>query len=64
MAADMLEFELIGIDTEQFALFEENLPAKEKAIELNTNLEFAANREYKILTVAVTFTFENKKKYL
>ncbi len=62
MGADVLEFELVGIKTEQFACFEENLPAKKKAISLNTNLEFGVNQAHKILTTAVTFTFENAKK--
>lgn len=62
MASEILEFELIGIQTQQFACFENNLPSKKKAISLNTNLEFGVNQEHKILTVAVTFTFENAKK--
>lgn len=54
-------FKLLGLKTEQFALFEENFSTNKKS-ELATNLEFKVNIEKCQVGVFSTFTFEQSKK--
>lgn len=58
---ERVKFFLIGLKTEQFATFEENL-SKTKKIGLNTNLRFRINKEAQQIGVFATFTFEQTKK--
>jgi hypothetical protein len=54
-------FTLLGLNTEQFATFEDNFSEKKKS-NLTTGLEFKISKEKKQIGVYVTFTFEQTKK--
>lgn len=54
-------FALIGIETDQFATFEEN-HKREAKTELGTGLEFQFDEEDKVITVLFAVSFRQKKK--
>ncbi len=54
-------FKLVGLKSDQFAIFEENYSEKKKT-ELITNLDFGINSNEKQVVVYATFTFEQSKK--
>ncbi len=56
-----IEFNIKGIKTEQFALFEENHLDKGK-INLETSLSYGLNSDERDFIVSIKFTFEMKKK--
>ena len=56
-----INFSLLKIKTEQFAIFEENYIENE-TVNLNTNLTFGLNSEDKVFLVTPKYTFEIKKK--
>lgn len=56
-----INFNLLKIKTEQFAIFEENFK-KNEVINLNTNLSFGMNSNDKVFLVAPKYTFENEGK--
>lgn len=56
-----IEFNIKGIKTEQFALFEENHLDKGK-INLETSLSYGLNTDERDFIVSIKFTFEMKKK--
>ena len=56
-----INFSLLKIKTDQFALFEENYRANE-TVNLNTNLTFGLNSEDKVFLVTPKYTFESNKK--
>ncbi len=65
MALATIDFALAGIETLQFALFEENISSKKTAsIGLKTKIEFGVDPKEKVLIVSVTFIFEQLKKPL
>jgi hypothetical protein len=57
----ILEFKIINIKTEQFALFEENHLDKGE-INLDTNLSYGLNATERNFIVSIKFTFGMKKK--
>lgn len=57
----IINFNLLKITTEQFAIFEENL-SKDGVINLNTNLSFGLNSKDKVFLVTPKYTFENEGK--
>lgn len=57
----ILEFKIINIKTEQFALFEENHLDKGE-INLDTNLSYGLNATERNFIVSIKFTFRMKKK--
>jgi hypothetical protein len=61
MEKETIGFVLIGVKTEQFATFKENLSDKKKT-NLTTALEFKIDQENKHIGVYSTFTFEQTKK--
>lgn len=56
-----INFNLLKIKTDQFALLEENHIENGK-INLNTSMSFGLNLEDKAFSISVKFTFEIKKK--
>ncbi len=58
---NQLEFLILGLKTEQFAVFEEGFSEKKKS-EFITNIDFKANQLAKQIGVFATFTFEQAKK--
>lgn len=56
-----INFNLLKIKTEQFAIFEENFN-KNEVINLNTNLSFGLNSNDKVFLVTPKYTFENEGK--
>jgi hypothetical protein len=56
-----IEFNIKGVKTEQFALFEENHLDKGE-INLETNLSYGLNVDERDFIVSIKFTFEMKKK--
>lgn len=56
-----INFSLLKISTDQFALFEEN-HLEDGKINLNTNMSFGLNVEDKAFSISIKFTFEMKKK--
>lgn len=56
-----IEFNIKGVKTEQFALFEENHFDKGE-INLETNLSYGLNADERDFIVSIKFTFEMKKK--
>lgn len=54
-------FKLVGIKTEQFAIFEENHIVGED-VAIATNLSFSLNKTDKILRATSNFTYEMKAK--
>lgn len=59
-----IEFALIKISTEQFALLDENISNKEN-VRLSVGFRFAANKEKKIVGVFCQVSFEsNEKKFI
>jgi hypothetical protein len=56
-----LNFNLLKIKTDQFALFEENHVDSGK-VNLNTSMSFGLNLEDKAFSISIKFTFEIKKK--
>ncbi|TDE46702.1 hypothetical protein E0I26_01055 [Flavobacterium rhamnosiphilum] len=56
-----INFNLLKIKTDQFALFEENHVENGK-INLNTSMSFGLNLEDKAFSISIKFTFEIKKK--
>lgn len=61
MAENNINFNLLKIKTDQFALFEENHVENGK-INLNTSMSFGLNIEDKGFSISVKFIFEIKKK--
>ncbi len=59
----ILEFKIINIKTEQFALFEENHLDKGE-INLDTNLSYGLNATERNLIVSIKFTFGRRKSHL
>jgi hypothetical protein len=57
----IINFSLLKIKTEQFAVFEENFN-KNEVINLNTNLAFGLNSNDKVFLVTPKYTFENEGK--
>jgi hypothetical protein len=57
----IINFGLLKITTEQFAVFEENFN-KNEVINLNTNLSFGLNSNDKVFLVTPKYTFENEGK--
>lgn len=57
----IINFSLLKIKTEQFAIFEENFN-KNEVINLNTNLSFGLNSNDKVFLVTPKYTFENEEK--
>ena len=55
-----INFSLLKIKTDQFAIFEENYIENE-IVNLNTNLTFGLNSEDKVFLVTPKYTFEIKK---
>lgn len=55
-----INFLLLDIKTEQFAIFEENYIENE-LVNLNTNLTFGLNSDDKVFLVTPKYTFEIKK---
>lgn len=56
-----INFSLLKIKTEQFAIFEENFD-KNELVNLNTNLSLGLNSEDKVFLVTPKHTFENNGK--
>lgn len=56
-----INFSLLKIKTEQFAVFEENFN-KSEVINLNTNLSFGLNSNDKVFLITPKYTFENEGK--
>lgn len=61
MEKESIGFTLLGIKTEQFALFPENYALK-KEVNLNTSLEFKISKEKRQIGVYATYTFDQSKK--
>lgn len=61
MEGERVGFILIGLKTEQFAIFEDNYSSKDD-VELKTELEFKINEKTKTIGVFTTFIFEQKKQ--
>ena len=59
--AHNINFNLLKIKTEQFAIFEENFN-KNEVINLNTNLSFGMNSNDKVFLITPKYTFENEGK--
>lgn len=57
----IINFSLLRIKTEQFAIFEENFN-KNEVINLNTNLSFGLNSNDKVFLITPKYTFENEGK--
>jgi len=57
----IINFGLLKIKTEQFAIFEENFN-KNEVINLNTNLSFGLNSNDKVFLITPKYTFENESK--
>jgi hypothetical protein len=57
----IINFSLLKIKTEQFAVFEENFN-KNEVINLNTNLSFGLNPNDKVFLITPKYTFENEGK--
>lgn len=57
----IINFNLLKIKTEQFAILEENFN-KTEVVNLNTNLSFGLNSEDKVFLVTPKYTFEIKGK--
>lgn len=57
----IINFSLLKIKTEQFAIFEENFN-KNEVINLITNLSFGLNSNDKVFLVTPKYTFENEGK--
>ena len=53
----IINFNLLKIKTDQFAIFEENFN-KSEVVNLNTNLSFGLNSEDKVFLVTPKYTFE------
>jgi hypothetical protein len=58
---NQIEFLILGLKTEQFAIFEEGFSEKKKS-EFITNIDFKANQKANQIGVFATFTFEQAKK--
>lgn len=56
-----INFSLLKIKTDQFAIFEENYIENE-TVNLNTNLTFGLNSEDRMFLVTPKYTFESNKK--
>jgi hypothetical protein len=56
---DIVEFSIARVTTEQFAIIEKSF-ADTEAINLNTNLRFALDRNQRIVAVFALFKFEQK----
>lgn len=56
-----INFNLLKIKTDQFALFEENHVGNDK-VNLNTSMSFGLNSADKAFSISIKFTFEIKKK--
>lgn len=56
-----INFNLLKIKTEQFAIFKENYIPNEE-INLNTNLTFGLNQEDKVFLVTPKYTFQMNEK--
>lgn len=56
-----INFSLLKIKTEQFAIFEDKFD-KSEVVNLNTNLSFGLNSEDRVFLVTPKYTFENNSK--
>jgi len=60
MAENTIDFSLLRIQTDQFAIFEENYIENE-TVNLSTNLTFGLNSEDRVFLVTPKYTFESNK---
>lgn len=61
MEKDYIDFRLVSIKTEQFALLDEKLDKESTKYNLTSTLEFKVSSESKVVGVFLTFSFFQKK---